>query len=111
MYIDEFLQHVEAKVGLRSKRVGQGYSVCCPAYDDDNSSLSIKEATDGKILLKCFAGCSSEVICEALGLEMTSLFPEHQINVLRVPKPFIKSKKLLMDINPSPTRQKQNHLF
>lgn len=78
MYIDEFLQHVETKGGSRVKRVDQGYSVCCPAHDDDNPSLSIKEATDGKILLKCFTGCTSEAICGALGLEMTSLFPEHQ---------------------------------
>jgi len=78
MYIDEFLQHVEAKVGSRAKRVGQGYRVCCPAHDDKNPSLSINRATDGKILLKCFAGCNPEAICGALGLEMTSLFPEHQ---------------------------------
>lgn len=78
MYIDEFMRHVETKVGSRAKRIGQGYSVCCPAHDDDNPSLSIKEASDGKILLNCFAGCIPEEICGALGLEITSLFPNYE---------------------------------
>jgi len=78
MYIDEFLRHVETKVGSRAKKVGQGYNMCCPAHNDDNPSLSVKEATDGKILLNCFAGCPPEKICGALELGMTALFPENQ---------------------------------
>ena len=40
-------------------------NVHCPAHDDTNPSLSVKEV-DGKILLKCFAGCSFEEITNAL---------------------------------------------
>jgi hypothetical protein len=29
----------------------------CPAHNDRNPSLSIREAADGKILIKCHAGC------------------------------------------------------
>ncbi len=47
---------------------------CCPAHDDDNPSLSVREGCDGKILLKCFTGCPLDAICAALGLEVSDLF-------------------------------------
>jgi hypothetical protein len=48
----------------------------CPGHDDEKSSLSIKEGDDGRVLLHCHAGCSFEVILDALGLEAKDLFPE-----------------------------------
>ena len=47
----------------------------CPAHDDTNPSLSIK-AEDDKLLLKCFAGCSTEEVVAALGLKMRDLFAD-----------------------------------
>ena len=47
----------------------------CPAHNDHKPSLSIKEADDGCVLLNCFAGCRTEEICSALGVEMSELFP------------------------------------
>ncbi len=76
MYIGDFLQCLESKVGSSAKRVGDGFSTLCPAHRDTSPSLSIAEASNGKILLKCFAGCAAEEICNAIGLEMTALFPE-----------------------------------
>lgn len=49
---------------------------CCPAHDDQDPSLSITEASDGKVLLKCWAGCSAAEIVGAVGLEMRDLFPD-----------------------------------
>lgn len=43
-----------------------GWVARCPAHSDRNPSLSIREV-DGKVLLKCFAGCSFEAIRDALG--------------------------------------------
>ena len=40
----------------------------CPAHDDNRESLSIKE-DNGKILLKCHAGCSYQDIKDALGIK------------------------------------------
>ena len=57
------------------KRVSGGYMARCPAHDDKNPSLSITEGNDGRVLLKCFAGCSTEEIVKALGLTMSDLFP------------------------------------
>lgn len=45
----------------------------CPAHDDHDPSLSIKES-DGKILLYCHAGCPTEHVVSALGLTMADLF-------------------------------------
>lgn len=49
---------------------------CCPAHDDKTPSLSVKEDSDGTILLYCFAGCSAEEIIGSVGLQMGDLFPD-----------------------------------
>lgn len=55
---------------------GNGQHIAaCPAHDDRSPSLSIREAEDGKVLLQCFAGCTVEEICGALGIEVSELFP------------------------------------
>jgi hypothetical protein len=52
------------------------WMACCPAHEDRTPSLSIKEDSDGTILLHCFAGCSAEEIIGAAGVEMGDLFPD-----------------------------------
>ncbi|MGI8477528.1 MAG: hypothetical protein ACR2OO_14330, partial [Thermomicrobiales bacterium] len=56
------------------KKVGGGYMASCPVHDDKKASLSIKEGDDGKVLLDDFAGCETEAIVDAIGLEMADLF-------------------------------------
>ncbi|WP_295471172.1 virulence-associated protein E [uncultured Pseudomonas sp.] len=58
------------------KSAGAGkWNACCPAHDDKSPSLSIKEASDGVVLLKCWAGCTAlDIVC-AIGLELRDLFP------------------------------------
>ncbi len=46
----------------------------CPAHEDRNPSLSVAEGDDGRVLLKCFAGCSLESIVAAIGLQTADLF-------------------------------------
>jgi len=41
------------------------FSACCPAHNDHNPSLSVTD-TGGKILVKCFAGCSQNEVIGAL---------------------------------------------
>jgi len=50
---------------------GRGVALC-PAHEDRNPSLSIREA-GGKILVYCHAGCSLEAVCTALGFEIREL--------------------------------------
>ncbi len=40
-----------------------------PAHNDNNSSLSIKDGDEGRLLLFCYAGCSYAEIISALGGE------------------------------------------
>ncbi|MHB1669993.1 hypothetical protein [Thiomonas sp.] len=47
----------------------------CPAHDDKRPSLSIREAEDGKVLLRCWSGCGAAEIVNALGLSLSDLFP------------------------------------
>ncbi len=54
-------------------KTASGWTARCPAHDDRNPSLSIAEK-DGKILFHCFAGCSFDAICAALGINKRDLF-------------------------------------
>lgn len=66
-----------------AKKSGSGWSACCPAHDDRQPSLSIAEGDDGRVLLKCHAGCPVDAICAALGLKPTDLFVASTSTVLR----------------------------
>ena len=61
------------------RRTGRGtWIACCPAHADKSPSLTIRETDDGKVLLHCFTGCSALEIIDAVGLEMSDLFPPRQ---------------------------------
>jgi Protein of unknown function (DUF3631) len=55
-------------------RAGAGFVTQCPAHDDQHASLSIGEGDDGRVLLKCHAGCDIEAIVSAFGLSMKDLY-------------------------------------
>lgn len=74
MEFNSFLEILGLKRAKTPKKSGSSYMSCCPAHDDENPSLSIREGCDGKILLHCFAGCPVASICGSLGLEMSDLF-------------------------------------
>lgn len=59
-----------------SKQVSKNSWAClCPSHNDRSPSLRVTETTEGKILLKCWSGCSSLDILTALGLSWDALFP------------------------------------
>lgn len=62
------------RLGNHEQRNGY-FMVPCPAHEDPEPSLSIKEGDDGRALLHCFAGCSPPEIVAAMDLEMSDLFP------------------------------------
>jgi DNA primase len=43
---------------LEARRSGSSWMAKCPAHEDRNPSLSIREV-DGKVLLHCHAGCTT----------------------------------------------------
>ncbi len=56
------------------RKSGAGYVARCPAHDDQHASLSIGTGLDGRVLLRCFVGCSADAIVAALGLQLYDLF-------------------------------------
>lgn len=69
------------------------WQALCPAHNDKRPSLSIREADDHKVLLKCWSGCGAAEIVNALGLSLADLFPGdrrslHQHGTDRMRKPF-----------------------
>jgi len=57
------------------KKIGQDrYVACCPSHNDKSPSLAIRN-DNGKILLRCFAGCTTYEIVSAIGLNLSDLFP------------------------------------
>lgn len=65
MTYEEVLSHFQVK------KYGNGKAqALCPAHPDKEASLTITQGNDGKTLLKCHAGCSSESVVLAAGLKM-----------------------------------------
>lgn len=62
---------------LHARRIASGWIARCPAHQDRSPSLSVREGRDGRVLLKCFAGCSVEAVCAALGIRVSDLFAQH----------------------------------
>ena len=69
------VEFILSRIG-KKKRAGRGWTGLCPAHDDKEFSLSIGRGAEGKVLLKCHAGCSVAAICEALGIDLSDLFSD-----------------------------------
>jgi putative DNA primase/helicase len=85
---DDWPDHGSGEAGLASpmdrvldalqytgERSGDRCMCLCPAHDDSRHSLSVRVGGEGKVLLHCFAGCSTERVLAAVGLKMRDLFP------------------------------------
>jgi len=74
MTLDDFMRRLE---GVRPN--GKGFTARCPGpahgHGDRHNSLSVTPGDDGRILLNCFTGCSTDDIVSALGLTMADLMP------------------------------------
>jgi 2C-methyl-D-erythritol 2,4-cyclodiphosphate synthase len=70
--IDKVLSRLE-----RVKRTGDGrYMAASPARKDRTPSLSIRELSDGRVLLHDFGGSTLEQLLSAMGLDIGDLFPD-----------------------------------
>ena len=69
MTLDDLLAKFE-----RVKRNGERYVAKCPSHADGTASLQISVGSGGNLLLKCFAGCTTEAVCAALSIRMSDLF-------------------------------------
>jgi hypothetical protein len=61
----------------RVRQTGPGRWVArCPSHADRSPSLSIRELDDDRLLLHCFAGCGTDEVLAALGLQFRDLYPK-----------------------------------
>jgi putative DNA primase/helicase len=65
----------EISFRLHGRKSGPGYLAKCPAHDDDNPSLSLRDA-DGLVLVHCHAGCAQDAVIAAL--KDLGLWPERE---------------------------------
>ena len=69
MNIDDFLARFRKVRSTGSNKS----TACCPSHDDKNPSLSISYNNEG-IAIHCWAGCDTQDILDAIGLDFTDLF-------------------------------------
>lgn len=75
------------ELGCRPKGRNGSWTALCPGHHDRRPSLSVTEAEDGLLLLRCHAGCATESILERLGLTWAALFPGSHGNGHRQERP------------------------
>lgn len=88
--IDDILQRLD-----KVRKTCKGHQARCPAHDDGGPSLAIRECDDGRVLLHCFAGCSTADVVAALGLTMSDLFPPSNTPRRPPPAPGVSRRELL----------------
>lgn len=62
--LSEFLDRLD-----KTRERGDEWKACCPAHDDHDPSLSVREGDQYPVVVKCFAGCSYDEIARAVGME------------------------------------------
>lgn len=76
MIVDNFVSRLQ-----KAKRTGKNsWLACCPAHDDKHPSMSITEGDDGRVLVKCFAGCSIDEITGSVGMDISELYPPKEFD-------------------------------
>lgn len=72
--INDILSRLE-----KVRRTGAGnWIACCPAHGDRSPSLTLREEADGRVLCRCWSGCSFAEIVETVGLGWEPWFPPKQ---------------------------------
>lgn len=80
--VERVLERLE---GVR--RNGNGWKTLCPAHGDHEPSLSVSVGRDGKALVNCFKGCSTEAVMDVLGLTMADLYERRNGSYTRNKEP------------------------
>lgn len=92
-------ENIAANLGRYTPKSGGGFMACCPAHEDTNPSLAISDY-DGRLLVKCFAGCGQDNVIEAL--KKRGLWPTNGMNKTLSPERRRGTRKLWAPILPIP---------
>ena len=89
MDIRAFLARLRVESGPNDK----GEYMCrCPAHDDKNASLCVRDGEKG-IVLKCQAGCDTRSVVAAMGLKLRDLFRDQDSAQHATPAPVAKQAR------------------
>ncbi len=66
---------------LGGRKIGSGWSARCPTHDDRTPSLSLRDTSDGKVLVRCHAGCNQDQVIAYL--KASDLWPKSSQRPLR----------------------------
>lgn len=69
MHIDQILERFD---GVKPSG-HDSWMARCPAHHDTNPSCQVRHTNDGHILIHCFAGCTTDNILTAIGLDYSDL--------------------------------------
>jgi hypothetical protein len=58
------------------RKVGGQWWCRCPVHPDKRPSLALRETPDGTLLVRCYAGCATSDVLDALGLRYRDLYPD-----------------------------------
>jgi len=72
---------------------------CCPAHADRSPRLALKQCDNGKILIKCWAGCGIDDIVVAIGLQLTDLFPPKEGDYGRQQREYFSAETVLKSLH------------
>lgn len=86
MSVEDIISRLEK---VRRTRA-HNWIAACPAHQDKSPSLTLHAADDGRILVRCWAGCSFEEIVSGVGLGYEPWFPPKQADDFKkaVRKPY-----------------------
>ena len=68
---------------LGGRKAGGNWMARCPAHDDRAPSLSIRNSNDGKVLLRCHAGCGQGQVISILRTRQCEGLGEAKATILR----------------------------
>lgn len=86
---------------LGGRRAGANWMARCPAHDDSSPSLAISAGSNGKVLVRCHAGCDQRDVIAALverglwdatGKRPGNMARKHRKNLEREPDPDAKAR-------------------
>lgn len=83
-------EQIAGKLG-GAKKHGAGWMCLCPAHDDKNPSLGLKDNDDGTVTWNCLAGCDPKAV--GAELKAKGLLPEPKRN--GTPRPRLKHRTKL----------------
>jgi putative DNA primase/helicase len=84
---------------LGGGKVGADWTACCPAHDDQRPSLSIRDAEEGMVLVRCHVGCGQERIIAAL--RARNLWTDIRLKSLRAARPIVERQQEDNDVRRS----------